>query len=369
MQTFEERPVTPSGQRRLPRSRHEFLVREVNLRGSVRASDIAERLGVTEVTVRRDIVELERQNLLVRVHGGAIAVSHAKSVQPAKALVGVVIPDSAALFRHVIHGMEAAAQGVGARVILSVSSYHPEIERRHVKRLLELGVDGLVLTPTLRGQTEDDIACLLDGLSVPVVFLERRLDEDMRLAVFDSVRTDHVRGAVLAVQHFASAGHRRVALAVYDRTPTAPHVHEGYQKALARFELAPAPVASLPKGEEDQEALGEAIEQFLDDCLTTGTRAALVHTDFHASRLIEAALDRGLRVPHDLAVIAYDDNTAEMGIVPLSAVAAPTREIGETALRMIVERIREQQPGPPPRQIQLLPRLIVRKSCGVASTE
>jgi DNA-binding LacI/PurR family transcriptional regulator len=361
--------MTRSDQRRLPRSRHEFLVREVNLHGSLRASDIAERLGVTEVTIRRDILELERRNLLIRVHGGAIAVPHSTSVQPAKSLVGVVIPDSAAHFRHVVHGMEAAAHGVGARVALAVSSYHPEVERRHVRRLLELGVDGLVLTPTLRGQTEDEIAHLLENLPVPVVFLERRLDEDIRLSGFDSVRTDHVRGAVLAVQHLASAGHGKVALAVYDRTPTAPLIREGYHKAIHRYALESAPVASLPKGEEDQEALSEAIEQFLDACLAAGAAAALVHTDFHASRLVEAALDRGLRVPEDLAVVAYDDSFAEMGIVPLSAVASPTRELGETALRMIVERIEERAPGRPPRQIQLLPRLIVRKSCGSHPSE
>jgi DNA-binding LacI/PurR family transcriptional regulator len=90
-----------------------------------------------------------------------------------------------------------------------------------------------------------------------------------------------------------------------------------------------------------------------------------VHTDFHASRLVEIALDRGLRVPEDLAIIAYDDENAELAIVPLTAVSAPGRELGELALRMLFERIRSDDPRAlSPRHIQLVPRLVVRESCG-----
>ena len=42
---------------------------EVN--GTVRVSDIMEKFSVSDMTVRRDLDEMEKQGLLERVHGGA----------------------------------------------------------------------------------------------------------------------------------------------------------------------------------------------------------------------------------------------------------------------------------------------------------
>ena len=42
--------------------------------GAVRVSRLTEDLGVTHVTIRRDLAQLEQEGLLLRVHGGAVAV-------------------------------------------------------------------------------------------------------------------------------------------------------------------------------------------------------------------------------------------------------------------------------------------------------
>jgi DeoR/GlpR family transcriptional regulator of sugar metabolism len=53
------------------RQRH--IARLVEEHGRVRVGDLAGRFGVSTVTIRKDLVELERQGLLVRAHGGALA--------------------------------------------------------------------------------------------------------------------------------------------------------------------------------------------------------------------------------------------------------------------------------------------------------
>jgi len=53
------------------RQRH--IARLVEEHGRVRVGDLAARFGVSTVTIRKDLVELERQGLLVRAHGGALA--------------------------------------------------------------------------------------------------------------------------------------------------------------------------------------------------------------------------------------------------------------------------------------------------------
>jgi DeoR/GlpR family transcriptional regulator of sugar metabolism len=56
----------------LPAVRQQRILELLHERGAVRVSTLAERLGVSEVTVRRDLEELERRGLLERTHGGAI---------------------------------------------------------------------------------------------------------------------------------------------------------------------------------------------------------------------------------------------------------------------------------------------------------
>ena len=57
--------------RALARKRHEVIVAEVRRRGSVRVSDLALLLGVSDMTVRRDLETLDEAGLLDKVHGGA----------------------------------------------------------------------------------------------------------------------------------------------------------------------------------------------------------------------------------------------------------------------------------------------------------
>lgn len=350
----------------LPQARREFLMREIELRGSVRAAVAAAELGVSEVTVRRDIIELESAGLLARVHGGAIALTSARTPQPSRLLVGVVVPGTTSHFSHVVRGMESLSHTQRVRLILGASHYRPDIEEKQVARLLSLGVDGLVLAPTARGRTEDELAAWLTSLPVPVVLLERRFAATA-VHELDSVRTDHVHGATLAVEHLVRLGHRAVGLGVFDRTPTAPSVRAGHLEATRRLALPPAPDVPLPKGDDDPEQLDQAIRTLLDECVAGGCRALLVHTDDHATRVVEAALDRGLRVPGDLAVVAYDDEVAEFAPVPLTAVTSPRHELGREAVRMLVDRATSgPDGGGPPRHVQLLPRLTVRRSCGAS---
>ena len=259
------------------------------------------------------------------------------------------------------------------RLVLGVSHYRPEVEAAQVERLVDLGAQGVVVAPTTHDRSPEELAAWLRSVPVPVVVAERRVGGLTALSELDQVRTDHAHGAVLAVEHLAGLGHRRVGLAVDDRTPTAPHVREGFAAALARLGVAGGPDVSLPAPEGDPAGLGRALAAFLDRCRQTGTRAVLVHTDDHAARLVEAALDRGLRVPEDLAVVAYDDENAGLAVVPLTAVTPPRRELGREALRLLVARVvgeDVEEPGASgaPRYVALLPRLTVRGSCGAGTS-
>jgi DeoR/GlpR family transcriptional regulator of sugar metabolism len=54
--------------------RHSRILELLSERGRIRNTELAELLGVTEPTVRKDVADLARQRLLHRTHGGVIAV-------------------------------------------------------------------------------------------------------------------------------------------------------------------------------------------------------------------------------------------------------------------------------------------------------
>lgn len=351
---------------RLPRARQEHLLRELELRGSVRASAIATELGVTEVTIRRDIIQLERAGRLARVHGGAISAGATTRPDPARTLVGMVLPGSGSHFPDVVRGARSAANLLRARLVLASTNYRAATERRQITQLLDLGIEGLIIVPTLRDRSLEDLVSALAEVPVPLVLLERSLEASTVLSGYDWVRTDHTRGALVALEHLAAHGHRRIGLALLDRTPAAPSIREGYALACARLGLENMPVRSLPKDDGGPSDPADAsLESFLQDCLNSGVHAVLVHTDHYAARLVEIALGKGIRIPEDFAIIAYDDEFAQLSIIPLTAVAPPGREIGRLALQTLFDRLRTEDPSTmPPRHVHIAPQLIVRSSSG-----
>ena len=62
--------------------RHQLLVRRARELGRLEVTQVAAELGVTTETIRRDLTALERQGLLHRVHGGAIATDRLE-IEPA----------------------------------------------------------------------------------------------------------------------------------------------------------------------------------------------------------------------------------------------------------------------------------------------
>jgi DNA-binding LacI/PurR family transcriptional regulator len=74
-------------------------------------------------------------------------------------------------------------------------------------------------------------------------------------------------------------------------------------------------------------------------------------------------LARGISIPKDVRIAGIDDvNYAALLPVPLTTVRQPCRDIGETALRLMLERL--DRPRMPARDVLLDCTLIIRQSCG-----
>jgi DeoR/GlpR family transcriptional regulator of sugar metabolism len=67
------------------RDRHHKTLNALNEKGEVSVAELSAATGVSEMTIRRDLDELEQEGLLKRVHGGAVRVA-SRSYEPAYAL-------------------------------------------------------------------------------------------------------------------------------------------------------------------------------------------------------------------------------------------------------------------------------------------
>ncbi|MFI8961347.1 substrate-binding domain-containing protein [Streptomyces sp. NPDC053493] len=354
--------------------RHDRLLALVRERGTARVSDLAGLLGVSPVTARRDVEALAARGLLDRVHGqvswpGATGAA-AGAGTPGGLVLGLLAPSATYYFAEVIRGAHEAAARAGARLILRISDYRPEEDRARTEGLLAAGAEGVLVAPGWRGP-EDRLAYgdWLAELPVPAVLLERRADPGSPLDGLDRVASDHAHGVLLALRHLLGLGRATPLLVARGDSPTALAVRAGYAEALGTLGLkAPRAVVDSVPAESDPEgferavrALHEAVESGLAD-------AALVHNDVDAIQIVQRLADLGVRVPEDLALIAYDDEVAALADIPLTAVAPPKRQVGRHATELLVERLTEApeagEEEPVRRHLSLLPRLRVRASCG-----
>ncbi len=342
--------------------RHELILRSLRRHGRLRVTELVAELGVSAITVRRDLAELDTAGLLRRVHGGAIGTSSAgRGAQGSQLTIGIVVPSAASYYSDVIRGAEAMADRYGARLVLGVSGYDVAMEQERIDRVLGIGVAGLLISTALGDADADKLGSRLDDIDVPVVLMERAFGFPQVAREYDYVRTDHAYGAILALRHFAALGHRRIAINL-QATVTAYWLRRGIETAASALDvdLFLSPV-DLPAHGDDPAAMAQ-IDAFLAECESFGSHAVLVHSDEHGARLVERAMERGLRVPEDLAVIAYNDVTAALAVVPLTAVCPPKFALGETACELLIRKLHNK--SAPVQHLSLLPDLNIRTSCG-----
>lgn len=98
--------------RTLARQRHDVIVAELRHRGAVRVGELAALLGVSEMTVRRDLSALEHSGALVKVHGGAAAIAEHRAEEPGFEAKAVRNPDE----KEAIAGSAAGLVEPGAAI-------------------------------------------------------------------------------------------------------------------------------------------------------------------------------------------------------------------------------------------------------------
>lgn len=206
--------------------------------GRVTLSDIAERLGLTKVSISkalRDHPDISAETK-ERVRETAQEMGYtpnrvARSLSTNQSgTIGVVVPKIAHnFFADALGGINEIAAAQDYEIILCVSQESKALERRHLRTLLSMQVDGLLVS--VSEETEDPSRFEeVSDEGVPLVFFDRAVDG----VSASRVLVDDRSGAYQAVDHAIRNGHQRIAhLAGYSHVDIGRRRRSGYEAALA----------------------------------------------------------------------------------------------------------------------------------------
>jgi LacI family transcriptional regulator len=234
--------------------------------------------------------------------------------------------------------------------------------RRQARLAAEDGIAGVIFMPSRHTDEAARVdeaflrACREVGLAV--VLIERNLRGLDRSLDHDLVAADDVDGGLRCTRHLLEQGRRRVAFLT--GSPTSSHEGRlaGYLAALLHAaDGLPPRVLTQSSGLATKESYGELAEQILAQAID----GIVCYQDYTALGLIIELLNRGVRVPSDVAVTGFDNlPIGKAYSIGVTTYAFSAESVARQAARLIRARI-AGDPGPPVKV--LIPgELIIRES-------
>jgi LacI family transcriptional regulator len=332
---------------------------------TIRMRDIAKDLGVSVITVSKvlrdhpDVGHATRERVLARVKELDYKPNlAARSLVTGRTyLVGLIVPDLLhPFFADIAKSLSEALRKAGYYLIISSSDEDPDLEEQEVSQLLARRLDTLIVAschPTAA------LFRRIDRHNTPYILIDRSV---AGLSA-NYVGVDDVAVGRLATEHLISIGCKRIA---HIRGPeTSPGIGrlEGYRRALqqAGTTIEDDYITAVRKVDVDTKQGGrEAIDHLIR--LRPRPDGIFCYNDPLAIGAMDAALEQGLLIPEDMAIIGcgnlhYDDSLR----VGLSSIDQQSRRIGDAAARITLNILTSRTP-PPPRTVIFQPTVIARAS-------
>jgi len=308
----------------------------------IKLDDLAKELGVSKVTVSKalrnhpDISPATR----VRVKELADKLGYmpnfmAKNLSSRKSnIIGLVIPKIAHLFfGSVIESVYDTAFENNYETVITVSGELAERERKHILSLLSMRVDGLIVSIT---QETRDVAIFERALqqNVPIVFIDRIPN----IKNVPTVTVDDKGGAFNAVEDFIKNGIRKIGhVGGYSYINIGRLRKEGCFAAMKKYKI-PINENWITEGGFGEEDGYKGFKKIYD--YGTLPDAILAVTYPVALGIYQAAEEKGIKIPRDLKVTCFGNNTYKRTLPSIfNFVDQPTEQIGREAVKLLLKLI------------------------------
>lgn len=285
----------------------------------------------------------------------------AKGLRTGKSnVVGLIVSDiSNSFYSKIARAIEDEARLNGYQLLIC-SSDEDEEKELQLFSLLYSGqqVEGIITSTTL---TESEMLSNLSKGGYPMVLIDREIPK-LNIA---TVVADNEKGAFKATELFIKNGMKRIGMLTISPThlSSIKEREQGYKKALEKngIKIDHHLIREIPFGE-----IKNRVKKELESLLKAPHRIdALFTANNHLTvAVIEAMNELNLRIPHDLAVISFDDiELFKLTNPGITAVAQPIEEIGKKAFQLLLNQMNGKE-KPAKNKVVLPVDLVIRRSCG-----
>ncbi len=300
--------------------------------------DVAQTAGVSVTTVSRflngslDLPERTRtaveQAILTLNY---LPNPHARRLSRGRSdTIGLVIPDIATpFFATLVAAVEAEADRRGLGLTLHATLNRRERELSYLQAVRRNQVDGLIF---VTNHPDDGTLAAAINASGQVLIL----DEDVAGTSAPKLFCDNDQGGYLAGRHLAEAGHRRVLfIGGADTMLSGKRRFAGFRRAMIEVWGQDVQIARY-EGEYLAEFGRVAAKRMLaEDQRPT---AVFATSDEITIGVLEVLNAVGMRVPHDLSLVGFDDvGPLHLFAPAVTAVRQPVRALGVRALALLLD--------------------------------
>jgi len=321
--------------------------------------EIAKENKISIGTVRTALLELAREGIITRYTKRGSFVTLKKSSNSVK--IGIISPfpsltkEGADFYRTELWGgIQEGFVNTGATLLFS---------RNELKNGKKAGVvfkervDGLLFLVPLR--TQENLMEELKEKGLPLMVAGATPKNGLNF-----VGVDNQKGVEAAVGYLAKMGHAKVG-AVFSGIEHFDGFwrYQGYLSSLEKFSLPLrknwVKIIRQTEPKTWTEEAARLTKEILND--TPRPTVILAGGGFVALGVKEGIEETGLKIPEDVSLISFDDfHLAQYLVPPLTTIAQPIWQMGELAIKKLVEIIKNETAQPC--QIILKPELMIRDS-------
>jgi LacI family transcriptional regulator len=265
-------------------------------------------------------------------------------------MVGALVPTlDNAIFSLFIDALEEELGKFGLSLVVAATRGDEDVEVFQAQRLLDIGVEGLVVSGITHGA---EFYSLVERSSLPVVATSY-YDPDFRLP---TIGYDNAGIAQLSLKHLIDLGHRRIAVL---HGPT--HNNDRTRARIRGLEKRADAILSFYETEIQIASAGDAAEAAIN--ATASPSALLCLADVLAHGALFRCQNLGVAVPKDISIVGLDDLPASASTCPpLTSVHSPVKRMGRKTASSLAKWV-EEGVRPAPELINA--HLVIRSSAAL----
>lgn len=327
--------------------------------------DIARELGVSTATVSRALggSKLINRTTALRIMEKAGEMgyrynSFAGNLRNQKShTIGIILPRLNSHFiSSILSGIEKVTTEAGYDILITHSNENYETEKANAINLYHKRVDGIIASLAMSTKNTDHFK-QFHQKNIPVIFFDRVDDNcDQTHVIIDNYKSGYI-----ATKHLIEQGCRRIGILTSDLNRNVYNQrYQGYADAIADAGLAHDKNLLLVKDISEQSALQAANEILAMDQMPDGL---FITNDFEAAICMQSLKKHGVRVPEDIAIVGFNNDTLSKIVEPqLTTINYSGKEIGELSARKLIDKLNGTEIITASQKIIVDSRLIVRQS-------